>query len=225
MTAERETLLTPLDLALLEALALDANLVRACRRLGIPRDRGVYRLARLRRAAGGPVARTNRGGAGAGATRLTPLGERLRGLGRGGLDLVHPGAGQGRLPAVILRGPYRARPAPGVRLGRTTLWVGFGARDGEPVSCAIDPESVLVALARFPTSARNVLDGVVTGVHAHGPGPVALAVRAAGRRLVASVTPGAVRSLRLARGRRVVLYIKATAIRRVDRPTRGSPRS
>ncbi len=225
MTAARETLLTPLDVALLEALALDPNLVRACRRLGIPRDRGVYRLLRLRRAAGGAVAETRRGGAEAGRTRLTPLGTRLLGLGRGALDLGRSRGERGRLPAVIVRGRYRGRPAPGVRLGRATLWVGFRAREGEPVSCAIDPEAVLVALARFPTSARNVLSGVVTAVRAHRSGPVALEVRAAGRLLVASVTPGAVRSLRLAAGRRVVLYVKATAIRRVDRPTRGSPRS
>jgi molybdopterin-binding protein len=76
-----------------------------------------------------------------------------------------------------------------------------------------------VARHRFASSARNVLAGTVTGI-ARGPGgrAVTLRVRVASVELRASVTEEPIRQLRLRRGARVVLYVKATALRRVSEP-------
>ena len=227
MTA-RPVAVSALDVALLGRIGAAANVVVAARALGISRDRANYRLRRLARAFGGPVVRADRGGARHGTTVLTPLGDRIA---HGGFDVVET---LGPLPrgddANRLRGTYRAGPPPEVELGPSlALRVAFRAADGEQVGVALDPESIVVARARFPSSARNVLPAVVEAVTAGG-GPFGrlLFVRAGGQRLRVSVTAEPIRTLGLAPGRRVFLYVKATAIRRIAAAravSRGSPRS
>lgn len=229
----RPVLLTPTDVSLLSLLGRSSTLVEACRRLGISRDVGTYRLRRLKRLAGGPVVTTRRGGAGHGATRLTPRGARLLGRGRSRLAVdARPFAPGGPRSATRLRGQWHASPQPHVAAEGLTLYVGFRAEEGEPVEVELDPESVIVATARFPSSARNVLAGVVRSVHRRGPGTGPVSVRAritVGRRpFDVALTERSVRELGIARGRPVFLYVKATALRRrpaAARPTRGSRRS
>ena len=71
-------------------------------------------------------------------------------------------------------------------------------------------------------------DSTVTGIRPSRRGdaeaPRWVDLRVGRHRLVASVTPAAVRALPIARGRRVYLYVTATAVRRRDAPTPGSPR-
>ncbi|MGC2289548.1 MAG: TOBE domain-containing protein, partial [Thermoplasmata archaeon] len=130
----------------------------------------------------------------------------------------------------LLRGMYRRTPAPEVTLGSgVRLRVAFPAEEGESVSILLDPESILVARGKFPSSARNVLRATVESIR---PGPDALGrtlvVRTGSTRLRVAVTEEPVRQLGLAPGARVWLYVKATAVRRVGRApvaaTRGSPR-
>ncbi len=214
-------LVTDGDVALLRALARERSLVAASRDVGVSRDRAVYRIARLARAFGGPVVRATRGGAGHGGTTLTPLGDRIV---RGGFDSVELLDARPRRPSPapnLLRGVYRRAPYPEVRVGRALrLRVAFPARDGEVVGLLLDPEAVVVARRRFASSARNVLDGRIAGVRRNGAaGEVTLVVRSGAVRLRVAVTEETVRLLRLRPGGRVVLYVKATALRRVGRPS------
>jgi len=221
---------TDTDIALLRHLAYDRSVVAASRRVGISRDRATYRLARLGEAFGGPVVASVRGGRGHGESRLTPLGDRIV---RQGFDTVELLEARPVAPPSIsnlLRGVYHRTPMPSVSLAKgVQLRVAFPANEGEPVSVVLDPESILVARGKFPSSARNVLPATVEEVRP-GAEPLerTLVVRAGSVRLRVSVTEEPVRQLRLARGARVWLYVKATAIRRVGRawpaPTRGSPR-
>lgn len=225
----REVLIAPVDLGLLWALSRSGSLTEACRTVGLSRDRGVYRLRRLRRAVGAPVVRSERGGAAHGLTRLTAAGRALLER-RPGDSLARPGRSGGREPGATLEGRWEAGDPPTVRLAHgPTLRVAFAARAGETVQVHVDPEAVLLAAARFPTSARNVLPASVVGVRAppraDDDSPRWVDLRVGGHRLVASVTASAVRALRLARGRRVFAYVKATALRRRDPPTRGPLRS
>jgi molybdopterin-binding protein len=97
----------------------------------------------------------------------------------------------------------------------TEIVVGFRARSGERVTVAVDPEMVLVARRRFATSARNVLVGHVERIEAADALRHRLVVRV-GRLLVgAGITPASVRTLGIRPGSRVVLYLKATAVRRL----------
>ncbi|MGI0071657.1 MAG: TOBE domain-containing protein [Thermoplasmata archaeon] len=226
----RTNLVTDTDVALLRTLARERSLVAASRRVGISRDRAVYRIARLARAFGGPVVQGARGGATHGGSLLTALGDRIV---RGGFDSLelldaHPLAPS--TPPNLLHGVYRRTPHPEVRVGRSLrLRVAFAAEDGERVAMLLDPESVVVARRTFPSSARNALRGAVTAVR-RGPGSeVALVVRCSGTVLRVAITEEPVQQLGLRRGATVVLYVKATALRRVgpagSAPTRGSPRS
>jgi len=217
---DRPTAVSSLDVALLERIASTSNVVAAARELGISRDRANYHLGRLARAFGGPVVATERGGAGHGRTRLTPLGDRIV---RGGFDVVEMlGARPWGAPANLLRGTYRAGPPPTVDLGGTlALRVAFAADDGERVRVVLDPEAIVVARERFPSSARNVLAATVEAVRP-GTGPLGriLVARVGRARLRVALTDEPVRTLGLARGRRIYLYVKATALRRVG-PSRG----
>jgi len=216
--------------ALLRALAGERSVVAAGRHVGLSRDRATYRLARLARAFGGPVVTSVRGGRAHGATRLTPLGDRIV---RRGFDSVELLDAQPVAPPSVsnlLHGVYHRAPAPEVTIGRDVhLRVAFPADDGEPVAVVLDPESILVARQKFPSSARNVLPATVVQVR---PGSDALertlVVRAGPVRLRVAITEEPVQQLGLVRGTRVWLYVKATAVRRVgrapSRPTRGSPR-
>lgn len=207
----REQVVTPSDVALLATLSQEPNLVSACRRLGMSRDRGMYRLRRLRSALGAPVVRTTRGGVGAGRTELTPEGRALLSLGVGPLHELSrsPGAG-----ARVLEGVWRSDPEPVVELrGGLRLRVSFRASPGDRVVLAVDPESIVLARRRFPTSARNVLEGRVRSVGEGDPTRWSVDVETHGTVLPIAVTPEAVRSLRLRRGTPVFLYLKATAIR------------
>jgi molybdate transport system regulatory protein len=213
----RPPVVTDTDVALLRSLAHERSLVAASREVGISRDRAVYRIARLARAFGGPVVRATRGGAAHGGTLLTPLGVRVV---RGGFDAVEllnarPVASVA-LPNLV-RGVYRRGPPPSVRVGRTLrLRVAFDAEDGERVAMLLDPEAVVVARRRFPSSARNVLPGVVEAIRGTPRTPeVALVVRCGRTRLRVAITEEPVRQLGLRRGAPVVLYVKATALRRV----------
>jgi len=223
MTTHRADLVTSTDVALLRSLEKERSLVAASRRIGISRDRAVYRIARLEHAFGGPVVRAVRGGAAHGGTTLTELGDRIV---RGGFDSVelldtHPVTPF--LSPNLLKGVYHAAPTPEVRIGRSLrLRVAFPAESGTPVSVLLDPEAIVVARRRFLSSARNVLPGIVEEVrHEAGDLGVTLVVRCASTKLRVSVTPEPVRQLGLRRGVPVWLYVKATALRRVSEPPRS----
>ncbi|MGD0249316.1 MAG: TOBE domain-containing protein [Thermoplasmata archaeon] len=215
---------TSTDVALLRSLARERSLVSASRRVGISRDSAVYRITRLREAFGGPVVQSVRGGADHGRTLLTPLGDRIARGGFDSLDLLEAGPATTPPRPNRLRGTYRRDPQPTVLLGRgVRLRVAFSADEGERVTVVLDPEAVLVARRRFPSSARNVLAGTVETVTA-GTDPVGrtLHVRVGGARLRVAVTGETVRSLGLTPGARVVLYVKATSLRRVAPPDASS---
>lgn len=224
------SVVTDQDVALLRSLGQERSVVAASRRVGITRDRAVYRLDRLARAFGGPVVTSVRGGHAHGGSRLTALGDRVV---RGGFDSVelleaHPLAPLSA--SNVLRGVYHRAPYPEVTVGRDLhLRVAFAAEEGERVAVLLDPEAVLVARHRFASSARNVLSGTVVAVRGAGPVGRMLVVRAGPVRLRAAVTPEPVRQLGLRPGVRVVLYVKATALRRVGPTPRSltpeSPRS
>lgn len=215
---------TDTDIALLRSVARDGSVVAASRRLRITRDQATYRLARLGTAFGGPMVTSGRGGRGHGQSRLTPLGDRLV---RGRFDAVELLESQPVAPPSTpnrLYGVYHRAPAPAVTLGTgLELRVAFPAEDGEPVSVALDPESILVARARFATSARNVWPATIERVRlGEDPQGRTLVVRTGRVRLRVAVTEQPVREMRLAPGARVWLYVKATAVRRVG-PAHGAP--
>jgi molybdopterin-binding protein/molybdate transport repressor ModE-like protein len=219
-------MVTSLDVALLRRVALERSVVAASRSVGMSRDQAVYRIRRLSRAFGGPVVRAVRGGAEHGASLLTPLGDRIV---RGGFDSVELLDARPLLPSApgnLLRGTYRASPRPEVRLGPSlSLRVAFDAPDGAKVAMVLDPEAIVVARRRFPSSARNVIAGRVLAVTGGPePGERTLLVRCGSSRLRVAITDEPVRQLGLRPGASVLLYVKATALRRVG-PTRGSPRS
>jgi molybdate transport repressor ModE-like protein/molybdopterin-binding protein len=224
------SVVTDQDVALLRSVGRERSVVAASRRVGISRDRAVYRLHRLARAFGGPIVASARGGRAHGGTQLTELGDRIV---RGGFDSVELLDARPLAPLSAsnrLSGIYHRAPFPEVVVGRVLhLRVAFAAEDGEPVSLLLDPEAVLVARERFASSARNVLAGRVVSVRPAGPDGRTVVVRVGSVRLRASVTPEPVRQLGLRPGAKVVLYVKATALRRVGPqgrgPTRGSLRS
>ncbi len=224
----RASRVSDVDLALLRAIGREKSVVAAGRRVGVSHDVAVYRLRRLARAFGGPVATGVRGGPGHGGTTLTPLGDRVL---REGFDAVELVAARPVAPVVrpnLLTGAFSAVPSPRVFVGPgLTLRVAFRAEEGERVAVVVDPESVLVGRRRFPSSARNTLAAVVEKVvRARGAPDVTLWVRAGPARLRVAVTDEPVRELGLRAGARVVLFLKATAIRRVATPraSRGRPR-
>jgi molybdate transport repressor ModE-like protein/molybdopterin-binding protein len=207
--------ITPLDLALLTAVARVGSVVAAARATGIDRNRAVYRLRRLDQILGARVLQAARGGARHGGSRLTDVGWATVRQGSEVAPVARPPVS--RSPRALLEGTWHARPFPHVDLSRgLTLAVGFRATEGEPVRLALDPESVLVARRRFPTSARNVIEGIVERIRPSlTPGVVRVETKVAGRSISALLTREAIRSLGLGPRRRVVLYIKATAIRRI----------
>ena len=204
----REAFLTPTDRRLLRALAREPNLVHAARRLGIGRDRAVYRLRRLHRLYGRPIATGHPGGARrAGATVLTPLGRRLA----NGISPSPPPR-----PSQSWVGVYSVGAPPTVTLGAgAALVVAFRAVDRAKVRVAVDPETILVADRRFASSARNVLEVVVGRITRRPGGGRLLHARWAGRTIRAAVTEESVARLGIAPGRRVVLYLKAVSVRRL----------
>jgi molybdopterin-binding protein/molybdate transport repressor ModE-like protein len=207
---QRPVLVTDLDLALLRAIDREGSVAAACRALGIPRDRGVYRIARLGRRLPGGVLTARRGGAGRGSSRLTDAARRLSETGPEGRPMA------GALGAA-LRGTYRIRPDGHVVVGGQPVYVDFVAREGERVGIALDPEAIVVARGRFDSSARNVWSGVVRSVGPSGARCTAV-VRALGRNLPVALTRASVERLGLRPGRRVYLYVKATALRRAITP-------
>jgi molybdate transport repressor ModE-like protein len=203
---------TPLDRRLLATLAADPNVVRSARRLRIGRDRAVYRLARLSRLFGGPVAEGRRGGTAPGGTTLTALGRRLIEAGR-----------PARSPGNRWTGTYTARPTPAVRLGGGgRLEVSFRAREGATVTVELEPEAFVVARRPAMLSARNALRTTVVAVHPRPDGTAELIARWVGRPVRVALTAGSIGRLGLAPGARAVLYAKAVAVRRI---TRGSLRA
>jgi len=196
----------PVDRRLLGALARTPNVVRAARQLGIGRDRAVYRLRRLGRLLGRPVATTRHGGPGGGTTTLTALGRRL----------ARDAAG-GRARANRWVGEYRRGPPPSVDLGEgRSLEVAFHAHERHSVTVEVDPEAWVLARHPVELSARNAVRAIVAAVRRRADGTAVVAVRWGSGTVRATVTVGSVRRLGLAPGRRVVLYAKATAVRRVD---------
>ena len=229
MTA-RPRVVTDTDVALLRTLARERSVVAASRTVGISRDRATYRLARLAQAFGGPVVTSVRGGRAHGTTRLTPLGDRIVRRGFDSVELLDARPLAPPSMSNLLRGTYHGRPSPEVVVGsHIRLRVAFDADEGERVAVLLDPESVLIARGRFASSARNVLPGIVERVRP-GPSPTGatLVVRVDSSRLRVAVTDFSVQHLRLTRGVRVWLYVKATALRRVGaasaKATRGSLR-
>ena len=214
MTARAERWLTPLDVRLLERLGVEPNLVRAARTLGVGRDRAVYRLARLARLYGGPVARGEKGGRAAGATRLTALGQRL-------LRRAHgERSGSNRWS-----GTYSGRPSPRVRVGPgTELEVSFHDREGRGVTVEVDPEAFVVAPTPVALSARNALAVSIERIRRRPDGTATVVARWGERPVRVALTAGSVDRLGLAVGCRAYLYVKAVAVRRVPRSP-GPPRS
>lgn len=207
---------TPEDVDLLSEVAREGSLAAAARAVGISRDKAIYRVHRLTVLAAAPVVVAKKGGRGHGGTRLTAAGWAILREGSEARSLPrHPARGATPL-GVVIRGRFTPSPVPHVRVGpRLTLVVGFRAPPGEPVRIAIDPESVLVARRRFPTSARNVLTGRVVRLRPLPGGLVHASIGVGPVRIPSLVTPSAVRSLGLRAGSGVVVYIKASAIRRV----------
>jgi molybdopterin-binding protein/molybdate transport repressor ModE-like protein len=219
-------MVTSLDVALLRGVARERSVVAASRSVGMSRDQAVYRIRRLADAFGGPVVRAVRGGVGHGESLLTPLGDRIA---RGGFDSVELIGARPVVPPPpgnLLRGVYRAAPNPEVWVGRSLrLRVAFAAANGERVQLLLDPDAIVVARRRFPSSARNVLEGRVVAVHrAPGTPERELVVRCGATRLRVAITEEPLAQLGLRPGVPVLLYVKATALRRVG-ATRGSPRS
>lgn len=221
----RPKLVTSSDIALLRALGRERSVVGASRRVGMSRDRAVYRIARLERAFGGPVVASVRGGVDHGGTVLTELGDRIVRRGFESVELLNARPVAPLAPSNLLRGVYHRSPSPEVRVGRSLrLRVAFAAEEGARVALLLDPEAVVVARRRFPSSARNVLAGTVEGFR-RGPGEldVTLLVRCSGRRLRIAVTDETLRELGLRAGVAVRLYVKATALRRVGERAVPSP--
>ncbi len=212
----RERWVTPLDIALLESLQRSPTLVAACRAIGIGRDRGIYRIRRLQRYTGSAVVRGERGGERPGRTTLTPWGRALLRAGVG--SAARAGRRRAATASIPNRisGVWEERPAPCVRTpDGFRLLVSFRARPGARVSVAVDPESILVALRRFPSSARNVLPATIRSVESDPGGTAIVVARVGPRRYQAAVTSASVDRLALRPGRSVYLYLKATAVRRV----------
>ncbi|MCI4352078.1 MAG: TOBE domain-containing protein [Thermoplasmata archaeon] len=210
MTAERWV--TPLDRRLLDRLSTEPNLVRAARELGIGRDRAVYRLVRLRRLYGGPVARSRKGGTTAGRTELTPLGRQL---------LYRSFGSPARTNR--WRGTYQRLPGPRVVFTEgTELEVAFRHRDGQAVTVEVDPEAIVVGRRRAELSTRNVLPATVIAVRGSRGGTAELTAHWGDRPVRVALTAGSVDRLGLRPGRRAYLFLKAVAVRRS--PTPGSPR-
>jgi molybdate transport system regulatory protein len=216
----RPSHVTDTDVALLRSIGRTRSVVAASREVGISRDRAVYRLGALARAFGGPVVEGARGGSRHGGSTLTPLGDRVLRGGFSRIELLDARPVAEVPPPNLIRGVYRAGPRPEVVVGRTLrLRVAFPATDREVVSVLLDPEAIVVARRRFASSARNVLPGTVVGVDRARDGlDVTLRVRAGGTTLRATITEEPVRQLGLRPGARVVLLVKATALRRVGRP-------
>ena len=209
----REASLTPTDIRLLGALARTANVVRASRSLGIGRDRAVYRLRRMRRLYGAPVTEAARGGRSGGRTRLTALGRQLLDRASGS----RPGANR-------WSGPFHRGPPATVELGAgRRLEVAFRAPDGARVTVEVDPDAWVLARRPAELSARNAVRAVVASVRRRRDGTAIVTVRWGPDPVRAEVTVGSLGRLGIARGRPVIFYAKAVAVRRV--PTRGSPRS
>ncbi len=219
--AERPSRVTDTDVALLRSIGRSHSVVAASRELGISRDRAVYRLGRLERAFGGPVVRGVRGGRAHGGTALTVLGDRVLRGGFDAIELLDARSPVRVAPPNLLRGVYRAGPPPEVAIARgPVLRVAFPAADGERLGLVLDPEAIVVARRRFPSSARNVIPGTVRRVERPRRGlDAVLHVRVRGATLRASLTEESVRQLGLRTGSRVALYVKATALRRVVGPT------
>lgn len=201
-----ERFLTPLDVKLLERLAAEPNLVRAARSIGVARDRAVYRLERLARLFGGPVALGHRGGRTPGGTALTALGRKL-------LRNALPETAR---PTNRWAGTYRSGPPARVELdAESAVEVSFRARDGARVAVAIDPDDFVVARRRFELSARNVLPITVESVRPRRDRTALLTARWHGHPIRVSLTARSVGRLRLMPGTRAFLYAKAVAARRV----------
>lgn len=227
MSSSRPVSLTPLDVELLTALSQETSLVRVCQQLKIPRDRGVYRIRRLERAFGQPVLLTRRGGGSGGESRLSPFGWELLRTGARAISVDQGSRPRPLRNANLITGRYARNPVPTVTSPTgPTLQVDFLAREGEVVTCAVDPETVVIADQVFPTSARNALSAEVVRVRPDPSDPVhdrrIVTVRLGTTPWSIAVTRASVDAFRLRPGRKVVLLVKATAIRRVDGPTPGS---
>jgi molybdate/tungstate transport system ATP-binding protein len=97
------------------------------------------------------------------------------------------------------------------RAGALTL-VGVGTFEGERRHAVVRGEDVVLARARTgPTSARNVIDGVVVEIAVEGS-LARVTLDVAGVPLVASLTTGSVAELGLRQGVAVVATVKATAV-------------
>jgi len=207
----REKVLTPLDLRLLARLSKDPHLSRVCRDLRVSRDQANYRLRRLGRALGRPLVTSRKGPPGSSFTRLTRTGQQVLAE-RAGTPLT--ALGRGRTGTRLLFGRYSRGPPPTLTTAHgLVLSVGFAGREGEWRAVAVDPEAVLVARRHFPASARNVLPARILSLRPRGPVQVLAEADCEGEHLSAALTGSAVRALRLRKGSRVFLYLKATALR------------
>jgi molybdopterin-binding protein len=112
---------------------------------------------------------------------------------------------------LVERGDGAGPDAVRFRSGTLTL-AAIGEFAGETSHAVIRGEDVVLGRARpGPSSARNVIDGVIVEVAVEGP-LARVTVDVGGTPLVANVTSGAVTELGLAAGIAVVATIKATAV-------------
>lgn len=209
--------MTPLDIELLAAIEATGSIVDACAQIAATRDRAMYRLRRIARALGAPVVISARGGASRGGTSLAPAGRRILLRGPGPVPTENGRGPKGPLNVNVLGGVWRSAPQPHVALSRgLALFVTFSAREGERVRVAVEPEALVVARSRFPSSARNVLPGTIESVGRVDALRALLRVRVGeSLSLYAAITPRSEASLRLRPGSRVYLYLKATAVTRL----------
>lgn len=230
----RAAVVTLGDTVLLRAIERSQSVVAAARSVRMSRDRATYRLARLAAAFGGAVVAARRGGERHGTSRLTPLGASIA---HGSVASVEMRRGRAAFPGReenLFVGTYRAGPPPTVTLpGGPRLTVAFEAEDGASVGVRLEPDAVLIAPARFPSSARNVLRGTVSGAEravAGAAGTVCLRLRVGQTVVRAVVTAATVAELGLRRGAAAYLFVKATAltpvgVRPSSPPSRARPRS
>ncbi|MCI4362805.1 MAG: TOBE domain-containing protein [Thermoplasmata archaeon] len=184
-----------------------ASLVEACRRAGLTRDRGVYRLRRLSKGYGRAVVHSRRGGSGHGRSALTSFGRSL--LARA-FPRREPSGRSNRFTGTYHAGPpARVHVAAGV-----DLVVAFRAGEGERLRVSFEPDALLLARRRFSSSARNVFRTRVQKHRRVSAEELELTLSVGSLRLRAAVTPTAAERLRLVPGSEVWAYLKATALRR-----------
>ena len=165
---------------------------------------------------GGPVVRSVRGGRGHGSTRLTPLGDRIVRDGFDSVELLDPRPAGPATRSNVLSGVYHRRPFPEVDLGRG-LKIGWPStrRRKSPSRCSSAPNRSSWRRAGSPPAPGTCSGRRSTRwCEARGRSVPPWWPASGSGAFRIGVTEESVRQLRLVRGARVWLYVKATAVRR-----------